>query len=389
LAGRTNIAADKSGASAVARSGLATPRPGRKTRHFATLDGMRGVAAIAIVTTHAVPFIGGPHFPSGSLAVDLFFLLSGFVLTHAYAARLNAGLSLKGFFAIRFVRLFPLYAVGALLGTLLVVLQIASGQWQLGLAGTSLALLSLWLMLPSPIPNAAGEVFIINGPRWSLFYEDAVNIAMALSWRFFRSTVRLSFACLLLGIALAFTMRHFHTYELGWNSKTFISGFLRVAFPFSAGILMYRLRPSTRQFSRLANLVPFLLVPLFAFSSHHRVSYGLFCIAIAFPILILLGARFQPPTGRLCRFLGDVSYPLYVVHVPILGLVQWALAMNGLTPDAAGLAGGWLLIALLIGFSWVLSQTYDPASRAWLGAKLRGVADAGKPQQQVSVAPAP
>lgn len=331
---------------------------------------MRGVAAIAVVTTHAVPFIGGPHLPSGSLAVDLFFLLSGFVLTHAYAKRLDAGLSLKGFFAIRFTRLFPLYALGGLLGTLQIALQIASGHWQLGPVATGLALLSLWLMLPSPVPNAVGEVFIINGPRWSLFYEDAVNIAMALSWRFFRSTLRLAVTCGLLGIALAVSMKHFHTYELGWNAKTFAAGFLRVGFSFSAGILLYRLRPSTRQLSRLANVVPFLLVPLFAFSTSHLTFYGLFCIGIAFPLLILVGARFQPPTGRLCRFLGDVSYPLYVIHVPILGLTQWALAMNGIAPNAAGPVGGWLLMAALVGLSWLLSQTYDPVSRAWLGAKL-------------------
>jgi peptidoglycan/LPS O-acetylase OafA/YrhL len=383
------MAADESGGSAEARSSVATSQPGRKTRHFATLDGMRGVAAIVIVTTHAVPFIGGPHFPSGSLAVDLFFLLSGFVLTHAYAARLDAGLSLKGFFVIRFVRLSPLYALGAALGTLLVVLQIASGQWQLGPAGTTLALLSLWLMLPSPIPNALGEVFIINGPRWSLFYEDAVNIAMALSWRFFRNTTRLLVACLVLGIALALTMRHFHTYELGWNSKTFVAGFLRVGFPFSAGILLYRCRSSTRQFSRLANLVPFLLLPLFAFNSKHLVSYGLFCIGVAFPMLILLGARFQPPSGRLCRFLGDVSYPLYVIHVPILGLVQWTLAREGLAPDAGGTVGGWLLIAGLIGLSWLLAKSYDPIIRAWLGGKLLPSAGGRKPPQQVTAAPGP
>lgn len=64
-----------------------------ETHHFVTLDGMRGMAAVAVVTTHAVPFIGGPLLPSASPAVDLFFLLSGFVLTHAYSTRLDEGLS--------------------------------------------------------------------------------------------------------------------------------------------------------------------------------------------------------------------------------------------------------------------------------------------------------
>jgi peptidoglycan/LPS O-acetylase OafA/YrhL len=357
------------------------------TRHFATLDGMRGVAAIAVVTTHAVPFIGGPYLPSGSLAVDLFFLLSGFVLTHAYAGRLDQGLTLKGFFAIRFTRLFPLYLIGALLGTLLVVLQIASGRWELGPMATALALLSLWMMLPSPMPNGFDEIFIINNPRWSLFYEDVVNIAMALSWRFFRRTHRLLIATLILGVALALSMRHYHTYELGWNSETFFAGFLRVSFPFAAGILIYRLRGTSRQFTRLANLLPFLLVPLFAINPHRLAPYGLFCIMVAFPALVWLGARFQPPSPRLCRFLGGVSYPLYVIHVPLFGIAQWLLAVNGAAPDAGGLPGGLLLIVVVIGLSWLLSKTYDPAARRWLGAKLLPLA--GVDKLSVSAKPAP
>lgn len=351
-----------------------------KTRHFATLDGMRGVAAIAVVTTHAVPFIGGPYLPNGSLAVDLFFLLSGFVLTHAYSKRLDAGLTLPGFFAIRFTRLAPLYAVGALLGTLWVALEIASGRWELATLPTAFALLSLWLMMPSPMPNRFGEVFIINGPRWSLFYEDAVNIVMASSWGFFRSTFRLAVATAMFGVGLALSMRHYHTYELGWEGRTFLAGFFRASFPFFAGILLYRLHGTARNSTWLANLIPFLLVPLFAFNPNHMVRYSLFCIAIAFPALVLVGARFQPSSSRLCRFLGDVSYPLYVVHVPLIGLTECALVMNGLTPGALGHSGGLLLIALIIGLSWALAKTYDPIARAWLGSILLGAARSNLPR---------
>ncbi len=343
---------------------------GGMTRHFVTLDGMRGVAAIAVVTLHAKPLIGGPYLPNGSLAVDLFFMLSGFVMTHAYGRRLDEGLSVLGLLAIRFVRLSPLYFLGAVLGTALAALQVATGRWEFGAAGTVLAFVSVWVMMPSPIPNSGDEIFIINNPRWSLFYEDVVNLSMALLWTFFRSNRRLITAVALFAIALAASMRYHHTYELGWNSETFLAGFPRVAFPFFAGVLIYRFNAAMPKVTRFANLLPLILIPIFALKTDHAVRYALFCIMAAFPLLLLLGARFRPPSGRLCRFLGDVSYPLYIIHVPVLGLIGWAFAITGESPQSIGRVGGVLVLGALIAVSWLLAKTYDPAVRAWLGTKV-------------------
>ncbi len=341
-----------------------------KTRHFVALDGMRGVAAIAVVSLHAKPFIGGPYLPNGSLAVDLFFLLSGFVMTHAYGRRLDEGLSVFGLLAIRFVRLSPLYFIGALLGTLVAILDIATGRWELGGAATAFAFVSVWIMMPSPIPDSGDELFFINGPRWSLFYEDVVNLSMALLWSFFRSNRRLIAAVIVFAVVLIACMAYHHTYELGWNSETFFAGFPRVAFPFFAGVLIYRLNAAVPKVTRFANLLPLVLIPIFAWKTDHAVRYALFCIMGAFPLLLLLGVRYQPPSARFCRFLGDVSYPLYVIHVPVLGFVGWALERNGLSPASMGRVGGMLVLAALIAVSWLLAKTYDPAVRAWLGPKV-------------------
>jgi peptidoglycan/LPS O-acetylase OafA/YrhL len=341
-----------------------------KTRHFVTLDGMRGVAAIAVVSLHAKPFIGGPYLPNGSLAVDLFFMLSGFVMTHAYGRRLDEGLSVIGLLAIRFVRLSPLYFIGALLGTVVAILDIATGRWELGAAASVFAFVSVWIMMPSPMPDSGDELFFINGPRWSLFYEDVVNLTMVLLWTFFRSNRRLIAAVVVFAIVLAACMRYHHTYELGWNSQTFFAGFPRVAFPFFAGVLIYRLNAALPKVTRFANLLPLALIPIFALNTDHAVRYALVCIMAAFPLLLILGARYRPPSGRLCRFLGDVSYPLYVIHVPVLGFVAWALEINGLSPEAVGNVGGMLVLVALIAVSWLLARTYDPAVRAWLGSKV-------------------
>ena len=341
-----------------------------KTRHFVTLDGMRGVAALAVASLHAKPFLGGTDLPNGPLAVDLFFMLSGFVMTHAYGRRLDGGLSVLGLLAIRFVRLSPLYFIGALLGTVLATLQVATGRWEFGAAGTLLAFVSVWIMMPSPIPNSGDELFVINGPRWSLFYEDVVNLSMALLWTFFRSSRRLMAAVAVFAVILAGCMRYHHTYELGWSGDTFFAGFPRVAFPFFAGVLIYRFNAAVPKVTRLANLLPLILIPIFAVNSGHAVRYALFCIMVAFPLLLVLGARYQPPSARLCRFLGDVSYPLYVIHVPVLGLIGWGLEINGLSPNSMGLVGGMLVLVALIAVSWLLAKTYDPAVRAWLGSKV-------------------
>jgi len=351
-------------------TGLGRSARQRETRHFVTLDGMRGVAAVAVVTLHARPFIGGPYLHSGSLAVDLFFMLSGFVMTHAYGRRLDEGLSVLGLLAIRLARLSPMYFIGALLGTLGAVLQIATGRWQLAGTTTLLAFLSLWIMMPSPIPNGSDELFIINGPRWSLFYEDVVNLAMALLWNFFRSTRRLVIAVIVLAVLLAASMRHYQTYELGWDSRTFLGGFPRVAFPFFAGVLICRLNVVTPRLTHFANLLPFILIAIFAVKPHHEVRFALFCVVAGFPLLMLLGVRYQPASPRLCRFLGDVSYPLYVIHVPILAIIKVMFEQEGVSPSSIGPAGAIFLMVGMIGLSWLLAKTYDPAARAWLRAKL-------------------
>ena len=74
-------------------------------RSFVTLDGLRGIAALAVVTRHA-PYFRNPFFES-YLAVDFFFVLSGFVLAHAYGQRLRGNLSILDFVKIRIVRLYP------------------------------------------------------------------------------------------------------------------------------------------------------------------------------------------------------------------------------------------------------------------------------------------
>jgi len=354
-----------------ALAGPPSPHPSASpTRRFDTLDAMRGVAAIAVVTTHAEPFLGGVPLPNGSLAVDLFFLLSGFVLTHAYSERLDADASAGGFLGIRLVRLWPLYMVGAVLGSLLFALQLATGAWELGVAGSVLAVVSLWLMMPSPIPNRFDEVFLINGPRWSLFYELAVNVLMAVSWKFLRPNRRLIPAVLLLGVILAATMRHYHTVELGWSSRTLVAGFARVSFPFFAGVLIYRLHGSVQVKSRAAILLPLLLLPTFAILPHREVAYALACILVVFPVLVFLGARFQPPTPRISRMLGELSYPLYIIHVPLLGLAELALRLSGRSPQQGQPYVGILLLAAIIALSLVLARKYDPAARRSLAAMV-------------------
>src|SRR6185437_6209521 len=95
----------------------ASPKGERAGRHaYATLDGLRGVAALAVVLYHYASDLIAPH---GYLAVDLFFAMSGFVIASAYEAKLKDGLDVRGFLGIRAKRLAPLWMLGAIVGFVL------------------------------------------------------------------------------------------------------------------------------------------------------------------------------------------------------------------------------------------------------------------------------
>jgi peptidoglycan/LPS O-acetylase OafA/YrhL len=196
------------------------------SREYTALNGMRGVAAIAVMLFHGVALVG-PIFPRGYLAVDLFFVLSGFVIAHAYGDRLGSTLSLPDFALIRIIRFWPLYALGLCLGIIRELLLIVThSNYALSLplliVASGLGLASL----PLPLAQRGDNLFPINVPSWSLFFELLVNIVYA-AVRPRLSTTLLVIAIVANGLALVLTAPATGLGHVGVTSDIFAGGCLR------------------------------------------------------------------------------------------------------------------------------------------------------------------
>lgn len=341
-------------------------RLSEKRRVFHLLDAIRGVAAIAVTQRHMAINM---HLPNtGSyLAVDLFFVLSGFVIAHAYSAKLLNGEPLWRFTAIRLIRLYPLYMVGVGLGFIAAVtLGSKSGAPIDGptlAAATALAL----LMLPSFSLPA------LDGPRWSLFYEMVANIAYAATVRWLSSRVLLgvltaSTAVMVAGLAMGGTL------DSGWALSHVPIALGRVGYGFFAGVLLYQFH--TRTADRgvliawlgivLALLIPAaLLVPAGKFGS-------LAVVLVGFPAIVWIGSRFDAhgAWARLCAFLGVASYAIYILHEPVARLTHAGLLAAGADLSRSRVAGLGMLAALLV-VCWLLDRWYDKPVRRWLNGRVR------------------
>lgn len=161
--------------------------------HYELLDGLRGVAALLVIWYHVFEgfaFAGGGTITTinhGYLAVDFFFMLSGFVISYAYDDRLGKSMTLKNFFKRRLIRLHPMVVMGTLIGIVFYLLQ-GSVRWdgtQVPISLIAFAAVMGMLFIPV-IPGAPydirgnGEMFPLNGPSWSLFFEYIGNILYAL-----------------------------------------------------------------------------------------------------------------------------------------------------------------------------------------------------------------
>src|SRR6476659_5303120 len=134
---------------------------------YETLDGLRGVGALWVMFLHFAPSFGVPSPSHGYLAVDLFFCLSGFVLSKSYAERLKEGMSFAEWMAVRLIRLYPLYSISIVAGALATMIDGMVGS-QLHGSDRLIAIATGLLMVPSPTWGVMPELFPLNFVAWSL-----------------------------------------------------------------------------------------------------------------------------------------------------------------------------------------------------------------------------
>lgn len=269
-------------------------------QRFATIDALRGVAAICVMLYHAgedFPL----HMPDGYLAVDLFFALSGFVIAHSYGTRIDNGLGFNAFMRLRAARLWPMLILGALLG--------------MGLHGGHAGMLFLL-----PNPKSPDMLFPTNPPFWSLLLEMVAYAAFVLLW----TRMRWWGLAALIVISAAVLVRasggstSVESFGAGWS--TVGEGLARLGFAFGAGVAIWCIRqrrPIQRGTSPLAWLIPLAFVAIAAFTPGTNGAALAVCL-VAVPALVWCATRWEVPAPRTAAVLGDLSYPLYCIHAPLI-----------------------------------------------------------------------
>lgn len=288
---------------------------------FETLNGMRGIAALAVAAMHIQWFLGPLHPTIVSVVVDFFFVLSGFVIAYSYETDLKNGHSRRGFLLARLIRLYPLFLLGLLLGAISKAIfeypDNPAVYW--GNVGFNL----LMLPYPLPFPQMYDDLYPLNYPAWSIFYEGIAYVLFALLSR--RLTDRWLACVVLVGLAaLIYTGIVEGTLDRGTWRPSIIGGLARVTFSFFLGVALHRLwlRRPTRWTLHPGVMFLLLVLPLLWRPDAEAALgwlYELLIIGVWMPMMVWLGAGSRA-TGvwqELCTALGAISYPLYILHATV------------------------------------------------------------------------
>lgn len=357
--------------------------------HYPILDALRGVAALMVVAFHLFEAHATSHLDQvinhGYLAVDFFFLLSGFVIGYAYDDRWG-NMTVGNFLGRRLERLQPMVVMGMVIGALCFYFG-ASSVWPMidtvPLWKVLLVMVVGFTMIPLPPSmdiRGWNETYPLNGPGWSLFYEYVVNILYALFVRKFSRTL-LAVLVALAGVNLI----HYAVtspsgdviggWSLEWEQLRI--GFTRVLFPFFAGLLLFR----TARLTRVKNaflwcsllIAAVLAMPRIGGEAHLWMNglYDALSIVFLFPLIVYLGASGEltsHTSRRWAKFLGDVSYPIYITHFPLI-YIYTAWVKDNNVSLREGYPVGLLVFAAAIALAYASLKWYDEPVRAWLQKK--------------------
>ena len=288
-------------------------------KHFEILDGLRGIAALAVVIFHFMEWV----FPDpnknfighGFLAVDFFFCLSGFVIGYAYDDRIRE-MGIGAFFKARLIRLHPLVVLGSVLGLLGFFLDPFAATFAYDTGRLALLFACSLFLIPFPVMEERFfNLFAFNAPAWSLFWEYVANIFYALIiYKLGRRSLVL--LTLLAAAGICFVSYRAGNLLGGWSKDNFLDGGARVAYSFLAGLLIYRLNWILKNRLGFTGLSILLMLAFTMPGTKWNWLTEALVVLFYFPLLVSLGAGsgLSPLWKNVCRFSGNISYPLYMTH---------------------------------------------------------------------------
>lgn len=332
------------------------------SQRLVALDGLRGIAALCVVAYHLKAPLGFAIAPGGDLAVDLFFLLSGLVLARAYDARFAAGLNSGQFLRARLLRLYPLYALGLAISFLFAAAYVSRPGLRLEIAA-SFALGALYLPTPEPLAYDPRYMFPANIPAWSLFFELLVNALFAVT----ALALRRERLLILIGVAAAGLAACAMSGSIGGGAawSGFHVGLLRVLFSFFAGVYIARHHLRTpregtwQPFAIAALLLAPLLLPV---APRWRALFDLSVMLALWPLLVGWAAGIELKGGmrRIAAGLGDASYALYALHLPLLNwAMEGSMSLFGLGWGEQPPVFALVFILSALGIAFMAHRFYD------------------------------
>ena len=332
-------------------------------RRFVALDGLRGLAALMVVAYHIGIVLDFPRWMTvhGNIAVDFFLCLSGFVLAFAHERQLRAGGGeFARFLVSRIVRLWPTVFAGSVMA-LLTALVMPGGL-------ASSPAYPAFLLSIVILPRLEGQYLIwSNGVYWSLFAEVVVNFLWAMSVKSLTNR-RLIAIAIVLSIAItaiAIDQKSVHFFYQ--SVDMIVPTTVRALVSFCMGVLAYRIYEARRVQADVAPgiLIAALLFPMFAPGG--SVPLSLFYILFANPMIVLLGALSQRGQSGVLTWLGNISFPLYATHLPVIMLLSRHVPGPSLTSRLIAAVG---MIAAALVVAEIARRFVENPVRGYLRARL-------------------
>ncbi len=357
-----------------------TSNPAKPTNRFEVIDLYRGFGAICIFVSHGTAFAGALWLPQAYLALDVFFVMSGFVIANGFDGPIGRGLSFYRFTAARFIRFYPAYLFALVLTVPLALLRLSSLNADYSQQGFWLTVGLELFMLPSPAdPYGGHQLYPINGVAWSLFFEFIVNIFYFLLFPWLTKR-GLQITLLVCAVLLVITRQHSGTLNVGYEWGTLWFALAKLSFAFFMGVYLRRhvyglLRHQPGPWTGFGSIAVMLLL-----FQHSRFTGGeasaffdYLSVFVVFPAIVILsaGPADRPWLARLGEFSGKFSYPTYLLQDACF--MSFAAACKLLLGISATLYAPWIILPLLaygIAAGYATDRWLEPRGAAWLRARL-------------------